>query len=74
MKCDKLATMRVFWPGKPPIYQCLEHAVAIQGLGDVLGSYIHIEAYTGRERCSQEVMEPEKQEIKKKQKARKGLR
>ena len=42
-RCPEKAVARVFWPGRPPLDSCMEHARQAQKVGDAIGCYIGVE-------------------------------
>ena len=41
--CDELSDVRVFWPGREPLYMCLACAAKARRIGEAMGCYIHME-------------------------------
>lgn len=40
-RCGEPATMRLFWPGRPPIAMCLTHHAQAVALANHMGWYVH---------------------------------
>jgi hypothetical protein len=41
--CAEPATVRVFWPGKPPLPMCSDHAKGARMISAAMGVYLHTE-------------------------------
>ena len=58
MKCDQPAIFRYTWPGKDESFTCLEHALKLKGVADVIGLHLQlipVDISNLDERCKQEV-------------------
>jgi hypothetical protein len=42
-KCQKLATIRRFWPGSEPDLICVDHAEDSERIADAMGFHLHME-------------------------------
>ena len=42
-KCQEMATIRRFWPGKEPDLVCFDHAHDTQQIAKAMGIYIYLE-------------------------------
>jgi len=42
-RCENMATVRMFWPGKEPDLVCVEHAHQSEGIASHMGFRLHLE-------------------------------
>jgi hypothetical protein len=41
--CDKEATKKYYWPSRPPMIACDEHAKKAFNILSIMGAYLHVE-------------------------------
>lgn len=42
-KCQEMATIKIFWPGRPPNLVCVDHAQDSAGIAEAMGFELHLE-------------------------------
>ncbi len=59
MKCPKEPAFRYTWPGQAEAHTCLEHAMQLRSVANVIGMHLQLIPLSGNEQedaeCSQEV-------------------
>lgn len=56
-ECGEVAAALVYWPGRPPLKMCTEHAARAQWLAEAMGmAYLHQSPAAAGDTCTQMVV------------------